>query len=144
MHLAEPCFSSPCPALERNSRILVLRLTRLESQIEAPYETLLPDRLAEITNKSIAQGAGSLAVVGATSNEARGNGVPHTDKVYVELNAGHRGHMDVGDQACGFGKTRGSEEIGCRCEILDVVAQRRHEPRRGRGKELVIVNDRNE
>ena len=54
------------------------------------------------------------------------------------------GHMDVGEQACGFGKTRGSEEIGCRCEILDGIAQRRHEPRRGRAKELVIVNDRNE
>jgi hypothetical protein len=116
----------------------------LESQIEAPYETLLIDRLAEITNDSIAQGAGSLAVVGATSHEDCGNGVPHIDKVSVELNAGHRGHMDVGEQACGFGKTRGSEEIGCRCEILDGIAQRRHEPRRGRAKELVIVNDRNE
>src|ERR1700680_3383631 len=144
MHLAEPCFSSPCPALERNSRILVLRLTKLGSQIGAPHETLVADRLAEITNDSIAQGAGSLAIVGATSNEDCGNGVPHIDKVSVELNAGHRGHMDVDDQACGFGKTRGSEEIGCRYEILGGIAQRRHEPRRGGAKELVIVNDRNE
>src|SRR5882757_1421794 len=112
--------------------------------MEAPYETLLVDRLAQITNNSIAQGAGSLAVVGVASNEDCGNGVPHIDKVPVELDTGHRGHMDVGDQACGFGKTRGSEEIGCRCEILDGIAQRRHEPPRGRAKESVIVNDRDE
>jgi hypothetical protein len=112
--------------------------------MEAPYETLLVKRLAEITNNSIAQGAGSLAVVGAASNEDCGNGVPHIDKVSVELNSGHRGHMDVGNQACGFGKTRGSEEIGCRCEILDGIAQRRHEPPHGRAIEPIIVNDRDE
>jgi len=105
---------------------------------------LLADRLAEITNNSIAQGAGSLAVVGAACNEDCGNGVPHIDKVSVELNAGHRGHMDVGDQACDFGETRGSEEIGCRCEILDGIAQRRHEPPHGRAVESIIVNDRDE
>jgi hypothetical protein len=45
--------------------------------MEALHETLLADRLVEITNDSIAQGAGSLAVVGAASNEDCGNGVPH-------------------------------------------------------------------
>jgi hypothetical protein len=112
--------------------------------MEAPYETLLVKRLAEITNNSIAQGAGALAVVGAASNEDCGNGVPHIDKVSVEFNSGHRRHMDVGNQACGFGKTRGSEEIGCRCEILDGIAQRRHEPPHGRAIEPIIVNDRDE
>jgi hypothetical protein len=112
--------------------------------MEAPHQTLLINRLAEITNDSVAQGAGSLAVVGTASNEDCGNGVPHINEVSVELNAGHRGHMNVGDQACGFGETRRSEEIGCRREILDGIAQRRHEPPRGRAKELVIVNDRDE
>ena len=112
--------------------------------MKTPYETLLADRLAEITNDSIAQGAVPLAVVGAASNENRGNGVPHIDKVSVELNTGHRGHMDVDNQACDFGETRGSEEIGCRCEILDGVAQRRHEPPHGRAMESIIVNDRDE
>jgi hypothetical protein len=112
--------------------------------MEAPYETLLADRLAEITDDSIAQGAGSLAVVGAASNEDRGNGVPHIDKVSIELNAGHIRHMNVGDQTCGFDETRGSQEIGGRYEILDSITQRRHEPPRGRAKELVIVDDRNE
>ena len=69
---------------------------------------------------------------------------PHIDQASVELNAGHRGHMNVGDQACGFGKTRGSEEIGCRREILDGIAQRPHEPRHGRAMESIIVNNRDE
>jgi hypothetical protein len=112
--------------------------------MEAPYETLFVNRLAEITRDAIAQGAGSLAVVGAASNEDRGNGVPRIDEVSVELNAGHVGHMNVSNQACGFGETRRSEEIGRRCEILSRIAQRRHEPSRGRSKELVIVNDRDE
>src|SRR5258708_4622199 len=107
MNLAAPYFSSPCPARTWSSCVLVLRLARLESRMEAPYETLLVNRLAEITNNSIAQGAGPLAVVGVPSNEDRGNGVPNIDKVSVELDAGHPGHMDVGDQARGFGKTRG-------------------------------------
>jgi hypothetical protein len=51
--------------------------------MEAPYETLLVNRLAEITNNSIAQGADSLAVVGAASNEDCENGVPHIDKVWL-------------------------------------------------------------
>src|SRR5258707_2289221 len=52
--------------------------------------------------------------------------------------------MNVGDQACGFAKTWGSEEIGCRCELLDGIAQRRHEPPHGRAMEPVIVNNRDE
>jgi hypothetical protein len=88
IHLAEPYFSSPCPALEMNSRILVLRIMRLESRMEAPYETLLADRLAEITHDSIAQGVSPLVVVWAASNDDRGNGVPHIDKVSVEFDAG--------------------------------------------------------
>src|SRR6266545_8077670 len=112
--------------------------------MEAPYETLLVDRLAEVANHSTVQGAGRLTAVGAACNEDCGHGVPHIDKVSVELNAGHRGHMDVGDQACGFGKTWGSEEIGCRCEILDGIAPRRHEPPHGRAIESIIVNDRDE
>jgi hypothetical protein len=55
--------------------------------MEAPYETLLADRLAEITNNSIAQGAGSLAVVGVPSNEDRGNGVVHIDKMLALADA---------------------------------------------------------
>jgi hypothetical protein len=62
----------------------------------------------------------------------------------VEFDAGHRGHMDVSDQAGRFDETRGSEEIGCRRESLDVVAQRPHEPSHGLAKELIILNDRDQ
>jgi hypothetical protein len=112
--------------------------------MEALYETLLVDRLAEIKNDAVVEGACSLTVVGAASNEDRGNWVPHIDKVSVEFDAGHRGHMNVGDQACGFCETRGSEEIGCRCEILNGIAQRRHEPPHGGAMEPIIINNRDE
>src|SRR3954471_5593224 len=112
--------------------------------MKAPYETLLVNRLAEITNDSIVQSACPLTVVGLPSNEDRRDGVSHIDEVSIELDAGHRGNMNVGDQACGFGKTRGSEEIGCRPEILDGIAQRSHKPPHGRAIESIIVNDRDE
>jgi hypothetical protein len=112
--------------------------------MEALYETLLVDRLAEIKSDAVVEGACSLTVVGAASNEDRGNWVPHIDKVSVEFDAGHRGHMNVGDQACGFCETRGSEEIGCRCKILNGIAQRRHEPPHGGAMEPIIINNRDE
>lgn len=112
--------------------------------MEVPYETLLVNRLAEITNDSIAHGASALAVVGAAGNEDCGNGVPHLDEVSVELGAGHRGHMDVGDQATRFDKTRGCEEIGRRRENLDGEAQRPHEPSHGLANGPIIVNDRDQ
>jgi hypothetical protein len=56
--------------------------------MEALYETLLVDRLAEIKSDAVVEGACSLTVVGAASNEDRGNGVPHIDKVSVEFDAG--------------------------------------------------------
>ena len=112
--------------------------------MEAPYETLLVNRLAEITNNSVAQGAGSLAVVGAASNEDCRNGVPHIDKVSVELDTGHCRHMDISDQAGGFDETRGHEEIGGRRKSLDGVAQRPHEPSHGIAKGWIILNDRDQ
>jgi hypothetical protein len=123
MHLAVLYFSLPFPAPKKNSRILVQRIIALKSQIEAPYETRLVDRLVEVANYAAVQGAGRLTGVGAASNEDRGNGVPYVDEVSVEVKAGHRGHMNVGDQACGFGETRGGEKISCRPEVLDSITQ---------------------
>src|SRR3954468_11619519 len=57
--------------------------------MESPFQTHLVNRLAEITNDSIVQSACPLAVVGLPSNEDRGNGAPHINKVSVELNGGH-------------------------------------------------------
>jgi hypothetical protein len=52
--------------------------------------------------------------------------------------------MDVSDQAGGFDEARGCEEIGCRRESLNSVAQRTHEPSHGLAKELIILNDRDQ
>src|SRR4029450_901053 len=128
MHHAGPYFGSPCPARTRSSRILFARLTWLESRTKTPYQMLLINRLTKVTNDPIVQGAGAVNVVGVGSNENCRNRVPCLDEVSVQLDAGHRRHMDVSDQAGRFDETRGSEEIGCRRKSLDVVAQRPHEP----------------
>jgi hypothetical protein len=39
--------------------------------------------------------------------------------VSVEFEFGHRGHRDAGDQAGGFGKARGCEEISSRWKTLE-------------------------
>ena len=48
----------------------------------------------------------------------------HIDEASAELESRHRGHVHVGDQAGGFDKARGCEEIGRRRESLDAVTQR--------------------
>jgi hypothetical protein len=84
-----------------------------------------------------------LNVIGTASNEDGGKGEPHIDQVLVKLHSGHLGHVNVSDQACGFGETSGGQESGRRNEIFDSITQRRDEPPYGRAKELIIVNNRN-
>src|ERR1700731_4597552 len=111
MHHAAPYSGSPCPARTRSSRILFARLTWLESRTKTSYQMLLINRLTQVTNNPIVQGAGAFNVVGVGSNENCWNPVPCLDEVFVQLDAGHRGHMDVCDQAGRFDETGGSEEI---------------------------------
>src|SRR2546427_1569302 len=105
---------------------------------------LLINRLTKVTNDPIVQGAGAVNVIWVGRNENCRNRVPRVDEVSVELDAGYRRHMDVGDQAGGFGETRGCEESGCRRESLDAVPQRSHEPSHGLAKELIILDDRDQ
>jgi hypothetical protein len=105
---------------------------------------LLIDRLTKVTNDPIVEGAGAFNVVGVGSNENCRNSVPCLDEVFVQLDAGHRRHVDVGDQAGRFDETRGSEEIRGRWESLDVVAQRPHEPSHRVAKVPIILNDRDQ
>ncbi len=72
---------------------------------------LLVNLLAKVTNELIVQGAGAFNVVRVGSNENCRNRVPCLDEVFVQLDAGHRRHMDVSDQASRFDETRGSEEL---------------------------------
>src|ERR1700719_4445658 len=111
MHHAGPYFGSPCPARTRSSRILFARLTWLERRTKTPYQIPLINRLTKVTNDPILQGAGAFNVVGVGSNENCWNRVPCLDEVFVQLDAGHRRHMDVSDQAGRFDEMRGSEEI---------------------------------
>jgi hypothetical protein len=115
----------------------------MESRMKTPYKIPLVNWLTKVTNDPIVKGAGAGAVnvVGVGSNEDRRNGVPDFNEVSVELDSGHRRHMDVGDQASGFDETRGYEEIGRGGERLDGEAQRSHEPSHGLAKEPIVLND---
>ena len=75
--------------------------------------------LAKVTNDPILHSAGPHVVVGVGRHEDHRNRIPRVDEVSVELDSGHRRHMDFGDQAGGFDKARGCEEIGRRRESLD-------------------------
>ena len=66
----------------------------------------LINRLTKVTNDPISHGAGAFNVVGVGSNENCLNRVPCLDEVFVRLDAGRRGHMDVCDQAGRFDETR--------------------------------------
>ena|SRR4029077_2322148 len=100
--------------------------------------------LAKVANDAILDGLGAVSIIGVGGNEYRWNRVPCIDEVSVEFDSGHRRHMDVSDQAGSFVHTRGCEEIGCRRESLNGVAQRPHEPLHGLAKELIILNDRDQ
>jgi hypothetical protein len=95
----------------------------------------------KVTNDPIVHSAGVVKVVWVGSYENRGNRVTRLDKVFMELEPGHLWHMDVSDQAGGFGQMRRCEEIGCRREGRDVVAKRSHEPPHGFAEELIVLND---
>src|SRR5260221_8911403 len=105
--------------------------------MKTPYQMLLIDWLTKITDDPIAQGARPVKVIGVGSHEHCRNRMPRLDEVFVELGSGHRWHVDVSDQASGFGEMRGCEKLGCRRESLDRVAQRPQEPFHGLAKVLI-------
>ena len=109
--------------------------------MKTPYQIPLINWLAKVTNDPIVQGAGPVNVIGVGSNEDCRNGVPDFDEVSVELVSGHRGHMDVGDQASRFDETRGCEEIGRGGESFDGEAQGPHKPSHGIAKEPIVLNN---
>lgn len=85
---------------------------------------LLVNRLAKVTNDPIVQGVRAVNVIRVRSNQDRRYRITLSDEVSIEVESGHRRHMDVSDQAGGFEETRGGEEIRRRRERLDSVAQR--------------------
>jgi hypothetical protein len=113
----------------------------MESLMKAACEALLVNGFAKVTNDPVVQGPGPVDIIGVGCNEDRRNCVARIEKVSVELESGHRRHMDISDQAGGLDETGGCEKISCRRESLDSVAQRPHEPSHGLAKELIIFDE---
>jgi hypothetical protein len=67
--------------------------------VKALYQKRFINRLAEITDDPIVQGSGSVDVIWVSCHENCWNRVACIDEVSVELEAAHRRHLDVADQA---------------------------------------------
>jgi hypothetical protein len=100
------------------------------------------DRLAEVTNDPILESTPPDDFVRVCGNDDRWNRVSRIDEMSVELNSGHSRHLNVGDQTRGCSEGRRCQEIGCRRERFNGVAQRRHELFHGFAKGLIILHDR--
>ena len=116
----------------------------MESCAKTPYQMLLIHWLAKVTNDSIHQSARPDVFIGVSCHEDCRNRVSSFDEVSVEFDSGHRRHMDVSDQAGRFHETRRREEVGCRRESLDVVAQGSQQPSHGIAKGWIVLNDRDQ
>src|SRR5215510_5376362 len=139
-NLAAPYFSSPCPARIETLR----RFTGLESLVKTSFQKLFINRLAKVTDNSVIQRLLPICIIGVGCHEDCRNLAIGIDKLSVELDAGHHGHVDVGNQAVRFGKTRGCQKIASRWKRLDTVAHRSHEPFHGLAKELIVFHDGNQ
>jgi len=119
-----------------------MRLPGFESRAKAAFEMLVIHRLGEVTNGAVLQGALPDDLIGVCGNEDRRNRVARIHEMPLKLNASHSGHLNVSDQAGGFRKKRRRQEIGCRGERFDGVAQRPYEFLHGFSKGLIILDDR--
>ena len=119
-----------------------MRLPRFESRMKAAFEMLVIHRLVEVTNDAIFQGALPDGLIRVCGHEDRRNRVARIHEMPLKLNASHSGHLNVSDQAGGFRKERRRQEIGCRGERFDGVAQRPYEFLHGFSKGLIILDDR--
>src|SRR6516165_6533121 len=119
-----------------------MRLPGFESRAKAAFEMLVIQRLVEVTNDAVFQGALPDSLIRVCGKEDRRNRVARIDEMFVELNASHSGHLNVSDQTGGFRKERRRQEIGCRGERFDRVTQRPYEFLHGFSKGLIILDDR--
>src|SRR5215475_13060574 len=119
-----------------------MRLPGFESRTEAAFKMVVIDRLAEVTNDPIVESTTPDDLVRVCGNNDRGNRVSRINEMSVELNSGHSRHLNVGDQTRGCSKERRCQEIGCRRERFDGVAQGRYERSHGFAKGLIILYDR--
>ena len=85
-----------------------------ESCLKTTRQALCIDRLPKITHHPIIQRARAVKVIGIASHQDCRNPLTCLDEVAVKFDAGHRRHVDISDQAGGFAKAMGREEISCR------------------------------
>ena len=97
-------------------------LPTFESRTKAAFEMFVVDRLGKVTNDSISQGAPPDDFVRVCGNQDGRNRVARLREMPVEFNSSHSRHLNVTDQARGFRKQRGSQEIACRGKRFDTVA----------------------
>jgi hypothetical protein len=100
--------------------------------------------LTQITNDPIAQRPAPDNLIRVCSHEDRRDYAPRVNEMSVELDSSHSRHMDVGDQAGGFSEKGRCQEIGCRRECFDGVAERAHELSHGLAERLIIIDDRDQ
>src|ERR1700746_878511 len=105
---------------------------------------LVINRLAEVTDDPTVQGASPDDLIRVCGNNDRRNRVARLDKMSVKLKSSHSRHLNVGDQARGCSEEGRFQEIGCRGEHFDSVAQRRHELSHRFAKGLIILDDRDQ
>ena len=105
---------------------------------------LVIHRLAEVTDDPTVQGAFPDDLVRVCGNNDRRNRVARIDKMSVKLKSCHSRHLNVGDQARGCSEEGRFQEIGCRGEHFDSVAERRHELSHRFAKGLIILDDRDQ
>ena len=117
-------------------------LPGFESRAKAAFEMLVIHRLGKVAHDAVLQSAVAGRLIRVCGNEDRRNRVARIDEMPLKLNASHSGHLNVSDQAGGFRKERRRQEIGCRGECFDRVAQRPYEFLHGFSKGLIILDDR--
>jgi hypothetical protein len=69
----------------------------MERRTKTAHEEILVHGFAKVTNDPIVQSARPDVAIGVGRHEDRRNRIARGDEVFVELESGHRGHMDVGD-----------------------------------------------
>jgi len=121
-----------------------IRVYSLQRRGDASQQSTLIKRLAKVADDAISQDASSIAVIGVGRDQDCRNGKARTPKLAIQLNSGHAGHLDVRDQAGGFGEIGACQKISRRWEGRDRESQRPHQTPYSLTHALIIIYDRDQ
>ena len=85
-----------------------------EYTANALYKFLFINRLAEIAENPVIQGALAVHIIGEGSHKNSWNGSPLTHQMPMELESGHCRHMNVGNQENCLIKMGRCQKLCCR------------------------------